>query len=85
MDKQSCHTTLVSGAVYARGIEEAPGHVKSRRAEYRQISRGWHSWLGFVLYLGSRAGGFDGSCAVGALKRIALDELDPNLRLAKRV
>jgi hypothetical protein len=33
--------------IYARGIEEAPGHVASARAEYRQISREWHAYLGF--------------------------------------
>jgi hypothetical protein len=32
---------------YARGIEEAPGHVASARADYRQISREWHTFLGF--------------------------------------
>ncbi|KFY27816.1 hypothetical protein V493_03286 [Pseudogymnoascus sp. VKM F-4281 (FW-2241)] len=58
-DKQSCYTTLVAGAVYACGIEEAPGHVESARAEYRQISQEWHSWLGFALYLGSWAGALE--------------------------
>jgi hypothetical protein len=33
--------------IYARGIEEAPGHVAAARAEYRQISREWHIYLGF--------------------------------------
>lgn len=54
-DSQTCHTTPLSGSIYARGIEEAPGHIASARAEYRQISRDWHSWLGFALYLSSRA------------------------------
>lgn len=33
--------------IYARGIEEALGHVASARSEYRQISREWHTYLGF--------------------------------------
>lgn len=74
-DKQSCHTTPVAGAVYARGIEEAPGHVASARAEYRQISREWHSWLGFALYLGSRS---SDSEPLKSAKRKALEELPSN-------
>jgi hypothetical protein len=52
-DAQACHAADLAASIYARGIEEAPGHVESARAEYRQISREWHSWLGFVLYFGS--------------------------------
>ena len=33
--------------IYARVIEEAPGHVASTRSEYRQITREWHTYLGF--------------------------------------
>lgn len=43
---QSCHAADLAGSVYARGIEEAPGHTEQARAEYRQISREWHGWLG---------------------------------------
>lgn len=46
MEEQSAHGTPTAGAVYARGIEEAPGHVESRRAEYRAVSEEWHSLLG---------------------------------------
>ncbi|KFY31540.1 hypothetical protein V493_01012 [Pseudogymnoascus sp. VKM F-4281 (FW-2241)] len=74
-DKQSCHTTPVAGAVYARGIEEAPGHVASARAEYRQISCEWHSWLGFALYLGNRA---SESERLKSTERKALEELPLN-------
>lgn len=81
-DKQSCHTTPVAGAVYARGIEEAPGHVASARAEYRQISREWHSWLGFALYLGSRA---SDSERLKIAKRKTLEELPPNQGRKKRM
>jgi hypothetical protein len=45
----------LASLVYARGIEEAPGHVALARAEYRQISRAWYSWLRFAFYLGGRA------------------------------
>jgi hypothetical protein len=50
--EQTGHTAHVAGNVYARGIEEAPGHVASARAEYRSLSRTWHSFLGFRVYLG---------------------------------
>ena len=46
-DAQAGHTSLLAGSIYARGIEEAPGHVASARAEYRLISRAWHTFLGF--------------------------------------
>lgn len=50
--EQTGHTAYVAGNVYARGIEEAPGHVASARAEYRALSRTWHSFFGFGAYLG---------------------------------
>lgn len=50
--EQTGHTAHVAGNVYARGIEEAPGHVASARAEYRALRRIWHSFLGFGVYLG---------------------------------
>jgi hypothetical protein len=33
--------------------------MASARAEYQQISREWHSWLGFALYLGGRSTRYD--------------------------
>jgi hypothetical protein len=45
-DEQASHPSHVAGSIYARGIEEAPGHIASARAEYRQISRAWHDLLG---------------------------------------
>jgi hypothetical protein len=45
-DAQACHAADLAASVYARGIEEAPGHTEQARAEYRQISREWHGWLG---------------------------------------
>jgi hypothetical protein len=53
-DEQATHGTWVAGTVYARGLQEAPGHVKMRSTEYRIISREWHSFLGFRVYLGVR-------------------------------
>jgi len=52
VSEQTGHTALVAGNVYARGIEEAPGHVASARTEYRALSRAWHSFLGFGMFLG---------------------------------
>jgi hypothetical protein len=46
-DAQAAHAANTAGMIYARGIEEAPRHVASARAEYRQISREWHAYLGF--------------------------------------
>jgi hypothetical protein len=40
---QACHLANLAGSVYAQGIKKALGHVASTRAEYRQISRAWHS------------------------------------------
>lgn len=81
-DAQACHMADLAGSIYARGVEEAPGHVASARAEYRQISRAWHSWLGFALYLGRRAG----ACEIGpgskgsfaSSKRKAPFDMSPN-------
>lgn len=58
---QAYHLADLAGSIYTRGIEEAPGHVESARSEYYQISRAWHSWLGFALYLGGRAGACEAS------------------------
>ena len=46
------HTALVAGNFYARGIEEAHGHVASARAGYKALSRAWHSFLGFSICIG---------------------------------
>lgn len=53
-DEQATHGTWVAGTVYARGLQDAPGHVKMCSMEYRAISREWHSFLGFRTYLGIR-------------------------------
>lgn len=50
-DTQATHGSWIAGTVYARGLQEAPGHVAARRAEYRTVSREWHSFLGFRAYL----------------------------------
>jgi hypothetical protein len=51
---QASHTTWIAGTLYARGLEEAPGAVEARRAEYRTVSREWHSFLGFRAYVPCR-------------------------------
>jgi hypothetical protein len=53
-DQQATHGTWIAGTVYARGLQEAPGHVKARSSEYRAVSREWHSFLGFRTYLRAR-------------------------------
>jgi hypothetical protein len=67
-DAQVCHLADLAGSIYARSIEEAPGHVASAQTEYHQISRAGHSWLGFALYLGGRAG----ACEAGGPHRFWL-------------
>jgi hypothetical protein len=91
-DAQACHLADLAGSVYARGIEEAPGHVASARAEYRQISCAWHSCLGFALYLGGRASAHEtalelkiSSTSVGSTsKRKALYKISRNQGTSKR-
>jgi hypothetical protein len=47
MDRQGSHTSWTAGTTYARGLEEAAGHVEARKSEYRRISQEWHDFLGF--------------------------------------
>jgi hypothetical protein len=49
-DEMAAHGTRTAGLIYARGIEEAPGHIAGAKAEYRRICREWHAWLGFGGY-----------------------------------
>lgn len=49
-DVQTTHTSWTAGRLYARGLEEAPGHVEARRAGFRMVSRGWHKFLGFSRF-----------------------------------
>lgn len=58
-DGQATHTPWTAGTIYARGLEEAPGHVEARRAEYRAVSREWHAFLGFQTYLSKRKHALD--------------------------
>lgn len=77
-DAQACYLANLAGSIYARGIKEAPGHVALARAEYHQISRAWHSWIGFALYLGARDSGPIGTTSLGAgtcNKRGAIGEI----------
>jgi hypothetical protein len=53
-NEQASHGSWTAGTVYARGLQEAPGHVEARRRRYRAISREWHGFLGFEAYLGPR-------------------------------
>jgi hypothetical protein len=47
-DNQSCHSTRTAGSIYARGLEEAAGHIEARRESYRKVSQEWHAFLGFL-------------------------------------
>lgn len=46
-NQQAANTRWTAGRLYARGLEEAAGHVEARRAGFRAVSRGWHAFLGF--------------------------------------
>jgi hypothetical protein len=48
-DEQTTHIAWTAGRLYARGLEKVPEHIKLRRAEFRAISRHWHSFIGFTV------------------------------------
>jgi hypothetical protein len=54
IDLQAAHTSRMAGSCYARDVREAHGHVASIRAEYRQLSRSWHTCMGFGVLLPPR-------------------------------
>lgn len=70
-DKQATHGLWIAGTVYARGLQEVPGHVKARSAEYRAVSREWHSFLGFRTYLGARKHSLGESSKSGSVHKKA--------------
>ena len=53
-NEQASHSSWTAATVYARGLQEAPGHIEARRRRYRAISREWHGFLGFEVSLGPR-------------------------------
>jgi hypothetical protein len=58
-DLQTTHTSWTAGRLYARGLEEVPGHVEARRAGFRAVSREWHNFLGFSNTLNPRKRGYE--------------------------
>ncbi|RHZ43205.1 uncharacterized protein CDV56_100262 [Aspergillus thermomutatus] len=68
-NEQASHGSWIAGMVYARGLQEAPGHVEARRRQYRAISREWHGFLGFETYLGPRKRSWQGDLDTGMAKR----------------
>jgi hypothetical protein len=90
--EQAGHTAIVAGNVYARGIEEAPGHVASARVEFRALSRAWHSFLGFEAHLGmlpqnslKRKGYHIAGQEKEQLKRTCKEEIDIEVEIQRRV
>jgi hypothetical protein len=55
-DLQTTHTSWTAGRLYARGLEEVPGHVEARRTGFRLVSREWHEFLSFNTRAGSEKG-----------------------------
>lgn len=54
MDLQAAHTSRMAGICYGRGMREGPGQTASLRAEFRTLSRNWHTCLGFGMQLPPR-------------------------------
>ena len=48
-DMQAGHGTHVAGIVYARGIRDQDGAVKSMRQKFRRASENWHRFMGFDI------------------------------------
>jgi hypothetical protein len=44
----------MAGICFARDIREGHGHVASLRSEFRELSRNWHTCLGFGVPLPPR-------------------------------
>ena len=53
-NREAVHSSWTAGTIYARGLEEAPGHVAARRQKYLAVSREWHAFLGFEGHEGKR-------------------------------
>src|SRR5436309_3473959 len=51
IDEQSGHGSATAGTIYARWIQEAPGHVQQKRQKFRQTSHEWHMILEFPMAL----------------------------------
>jgi hypothetical protein len=68
-NEQASHGSWIAGTVYARGLQEAPGHVEARWRQYRAISREWHGFLGFEAYLGPRKRAWQQDQDMGPAKR----------------
>jgi hypothetical protein len=54
MDLQAAHTSRMASISYAREGRDGPGQLFLLRHEYREISRAWHSCLGFGVPLAPR-------------------------------
>lgn len=54
IDLQAGHTSRRAGLDYGRDACEVAGQIASLRAEYRQVSTHWHTFLGFGVDLPPR-------------------------------
>jgi hypothetical protein len=54
MDLQAAHSTKMASCTYARDFRMAPGQVENLRAEFRDLSRHWHTCIGFGVALPPR-------------------------------
>jgi hypothetical protein len=54
IDLQAAHTLRIAAACYTRDSYEDHGHVASLRAEFRGLSRNWHTCLDFGVPLPPR-------------------------------
>jgi hypothetical protein len=71
-NKQVSHGSWIAGIVYARGLQEAPGHVEAQRRQYQAISQEWHRFLGFETYLGPHKRAWQEDPDTGLAKQLCI-------------
>ncbi|EDN09165.1 predicted protein [Histoplasma mississippiense (nom. inval.)] len=84
VDQQAGHGSWAAGTVYARGLQEAPGHIEERRVWYQAVSREWHEFLGFNPGVRKRARNMEKSVSRKAQKQqpsYVTVEIDDNIEL----
>ncbi|EDN09845.1 predicted protein [Histoplasma mississippiense (nom. inval.)] len=84
VDQQAGHGSWAAGTVYARGLQEAPGHIEERRVRYQAVSREWHEFLGFNPGVRKRARNMEKSVSRKAQKQqpsYVTVEIDDNIEL----
>lgn len=80
-DYQAGHSSLIAGNIYGRLLGAAPGHVQAAQIAYRDISRKWHTCLGFGVFLPPKTQNTGSNTACGfPLHGISHNKLRPASR-----